>query len=79
MGERSVAQKVCDEQRRLSSGLSQAIRYVIEMQSSQIAAVRLGDTRTERFEEEINAAIQAWKRARKLYMEHLRDHGCATL
>jgi hypothetical protein len=60
MGERQLAQGECDEQKRLAAELLQAIRYVIEIQGSQIAALRLGDTRTEEFEEEISAALQTW-------------------
>ena len=76
MVERQLAQKECDEQKRLAAELSQALRYLVEIQGSQIAALRLGDTRTGRFEGEISAALQTWRRVRKLYMAHLQKHGC---
>ena len=66
----------CDEQKRLAAELSRAFRFVVEIQGSQVAAHRLGDTRTQQFEEEMSAALQIWQRARKLYMTHLQEHGC---
>ena len=76
MADRQVVQSECDEQRRLASELSWAFRYLVEIQGSQIASLRLGDTRTEQFEEEISVALQTWHQARKLYMAHLQEHGC---
>jgi hypothetical protein len=66
----------CPEQARLHAELSHAIRAVVEIQSSQIAAVRLGDTRTSHFEEEIRIAVKAWQSARRAYMQHCAEHGC---
>jgi hypothetical protein len=66
----------CDEQKRLAAELSRAFRYIVEIQGTQIASLRLGDTRTEQFEQEIRAALQTWRRARRLYMAHLQEHGC---
>jgi hypothetical protein len=76
MGYHVVTQTECAKQQRLSEELAQAIRALVEMQGSQIAALKLGDRQTSRFDEEINAVLRAWTNARRAYMEHLQDHGC---
>jgi hypothetical protein len=71
------AQRECGEQpQQLATGLWRALGYVVENQGSQMAALRLGDTRTGQFEGEIIAVLQGFRRARKRYMEHVQDHGC---
>ena len=76
MGEPKLAQSEYKEQKRLAAGLSRSLCYLVEIPASQIAALQLGDTRTQQFEEEMSAALQIWQRARKLYMTHLQEHGC---
>jgi hypothetical protein len=66
----------CPEQKRLHEELSQALRVLVELQGSQIAAVKLGDKRTTRFEEEIRTALNAWQSARRAYLQHCAEHGC---
>jgi predicted transcriptional regulator len=66
----------CQEQERLSADLAQAIRDLLEMQESQIAALKLGDQRIGRFDEEIAVALRVWKQARRAYMRDLEAHGC---
>jgi hypothetical protein len=76
MGEPKLAQSEYKEQKRLAAGLSRSLCYLVEIQASQIAALQLGDTRTQQFEEEMSAALQIWQRARKLYMAYLQEHAC---
>jgi len=59
------AQRECGEQQQLATELWRALGYVAEIQGSQMAALRLGDTRTEQFEGEIIAVLQGLRRARK--------------
>ena len=66
----------CTEERRLFVKLSNAWADLFEMQSLQLAALWLHDRKIGRFDEESTAAVSAWTRARKNYMEHLRKHGC---
>ncbi len=70
------APRECGEQKELETELWHSVWYVVEIQGSQMAALRLGDKRTGRFEEEITAALQGFQRARKSYMEHVEEHGC---
>ena len=66
----------CQEQVRLSAELAQATRDLLEMQESQIAAIKLGDQRIGRFDEEITVALRVWKQARWAYTRDLQEHGC---
>jgi hypothetical protein len=66
----------CAERERLHAELSQALRAVVEIHGSQIAALQLGDTRTSHFEEEILIAVDAWQGARRAYIRHCTEHGC---
>ena len=66
----------CAEQERLHAELSHALRAVVEIQSSQIAAVKLGDKCISHFEEEIGVAVNAWQNARRAYIRHCAEHGC---
>lgn len=66
----------CAEQARLHAELSQALRAVVEIHGSQMAALQLGDTRTSHFEEEILIAVDAWQSARRAYIRHCTKHGC---
>jgi hypothetical protein len=68
---------MCEEQKQLSAEISQALRAVIEIHCSQMAAVVLGDRKVKQFEEELGLAIRAWKRTRKAYMDHILDHQCS--
>ena len=61
MTEPKLARSEYKEQKRLAAGLSRSLGYLVEMQASQIAALQLGDTRTQQFEEEISAALQTWQ------------------
>jgi hypothetical protein len=76
MSEPKLARSEYKEQKRLAAGLSRSLCCLVEIQASQIAALQLGDTRTQQFEEEISAALQIWQRARKLYMAYLQEHAC---
>jgi hypothetical protein len=69
-------QPECAEQKRLYEELTLATKAVVEIQSSQIAALQLGDRRVSHFEEEIDSVVRAWKHARKAFMQHITDHGC---
>ena len=64
------------DQERLLVDLAQATRDLLEMQESQIAALKLGDQRIDRFDQEIAVALRVWKQARRAYMGHLQEHGC---
>ena len=68
----------CGEQERLFAELTHALRNVVEIQGSQIAAVKLGDRDISRFDEEIRVALRAWQRARHIYIWHVLDHGCRS-
>lgn len=70
------AQRECGEQQQLATELWRALGYVVEIQGSQMAALRLGDTRTEQFEGEIISVLQGFRRARKRYMAHVQEHAC---
>ena len=49
----------CTEQERLFAELTRALKNVVEIQGSQMAALKLRDTRASEFEEEIRVAIWA--------------------
>ena len=78
MGDHLVTHKECEEQKRLEEELSQATKALFEMQVYQVTALKLGDHRVSRFDEEINATLRAWRNARRAYMEHLQDHRCSN-
>ena len=65
----------CQEQERLLADLAQATRDLLEMQQSQIAALKLGDRRIGRFDEEIAVALRVWKQARRAYMGIYKSTG----
>ena len=69
-------ESTCSEAKRLFAELLTALRRVVEIQSFQIAAVKLGDRGDSGFDEEIRVAIWAWHHARQAYVEHVFDHGC---
>jgi len=71
-------QNACEENERLFERLTCALRCVIEMQGCQIAAVKLGDRKTGKFDQEIRVALQAWQDARSAYLQHVLDHGCRS-
>ena len=68
----------CPEAERLFAELRAALKRVVEIQSSQIAAVQLGDRRVSGFDEEIRVALWAWQHSRRAYVEHVLDHGCSS-
>ena len=68
----------CAEQERLFAELTRSLRNVVEIQSSQIAALKLGERDTSTFDEEIRIALGAWHKARHVYMQHILDHGCCS-
>jgi len=55
MGEPKLAQSEYKEQKRLAAGLSRSLCYLVEIPASQIAALQLGDTRTQQFGEETSS------------------------
>ena len=71
-------ESTCAEQERLFAELTSALRNVVEIQSSQIAAIQLGDRKVSEFDEEIRIALGAWHKARHVYMQHILDHGCRS-
>src|SRR5260370_36121334 len=68
----------CREAERLFAELRSALKRVVEIQSCQIAALKLGDRRVSGFEEEIRVALSAWQHSRRAYVEHVLDHGCSS-
>jgi hypothetical protein len=76
MSESRLAESEYKEEKQLAAGLSRSLCHLVEMQASQIAALQLGDARTQQFEEEISAALQTWQRARKLYVTYVQEHAC---
>jgi hypothetical protein len=64
------------EQERLFEELTNALATLVEVQSSQLAAVAAGDRQVSGFDEQIHATLSAWQRARYAYMRHVMDHGC---
>ena len=68
----------CSEAKRMFVELQTALKRVVEIQSYQIAAVKLGDGRVSGFDEEIRVAMWAWHHARQAYVEHVLDHGCSS-
>jgi hypothetical protein len=76
MSESKLAQSEYKEEKRLAAGLKRSLCCLVEMQGLQIAALQLGDTLTRQFEEEFNAALQAWQRARKVYVAYIQEHAC---
>ena len=54
----------CAEEKRLFAKLSHTLGSLVEIQSSQMAALAMGDRQISRFEEEIRVAICAWQHAR---------------
>jgi hypothetical protein len=68
----------CPEAERLFAELRTALKRVVEIQSCQIAALKLGDRRVSGFDEEIRVALWAWQQSRRAYVEHVLDHGCSS-
>jgi hypothetical protein len=68
----------CSEEERLFAELTSALKKIVEIQSSQIAAIQLGDRKVSEFDEEICIAVRAWHEARHVYMQHILDHGCRS-
>ena len=68
----------CAEQASLFSELTRALRKLLDIQCSQMAALKLGDTRVSDFEKEIGVALWTMEHARQAYMQHVMDHGCRS-
>ena len=68
----------CPEQDRLCVNLRHALGSLVEMQSSQMAAITSGNQKGSKFDEEIRIALQAWEHARYVYIRHVLDHGCRS-
>jgi len=68
----------CSEEERLFAELTSALKKVVEIQSSQMAAIQSGDRTVSAFDEEIKITLRAWHRARHVYMQHILDHGCRS-
>ena len=68
----------CHEEKRIFAEMRRALGYLVEMQSLQMAALALGETKVSRFEEEIRVALWTWEHARHAYIRHVLDHGCRS-
>ena len=68
----------CSEEKSLFTELKSALKNVVEIQSSQMAAIHLGDRKVSKLDEEIRIALRAWHKTRYVYMRHILDHGCRS-
>ena len=68
----------CSEGKRLFAELTDALKDLVEIQSSQMTALQLGDRKVFEFDEELRIALRAWYKARHVYMRHILDHGCGS-
>ena len=66
----------CAEEKRLLAEMTHALGSLVEIQSSQMATLALGDRKVSLFEEEIRVVLSAWQHARHAYIQHVLDHGC---
>ena len=68
----------CSEKEWLFAELKIALKNIVEIQSSEMAAIQLGDRKLSEFNKEIPVALKAWHKARYIYMQHILDHGCRS-
>jgi hypothetical protein len=66
----------CEEQKHMFAGLAEAIKRLVKAQSARVLGVKQDGQELSGPDEQIAAALRAWKRARQAYMHHLRVHGC---
>jgi hypothetical protein len=71
-------QSTCSEGKRLFAALTNALNELVEIQSSQMAALQLGDRKVSEFDEELRITLRAWYKARHVYLQHIMDHGCGS-
>jgi hypothetical protein len=71
-------ESTCSEGKRLFAELKSTLKYLVEIQSSQIAAIQFGDRKVSEFDEEIRIALRVWHKARHAYMQHILNHGCGS-
>ncbi len=69
-------ESTCSEGKRLFAELTNALKEFVEIQSSQMAALQLGDRKVSEFDEELRIALRGWHKARHIYMQRVMDHGC---
>ena len=75
-GQATAKGKVCPEKKELAEALTLAIHDVLSLQDSQLGALARGDEGLDRFELAIRRARQKRDRAKRLYILHVRVHGC---
>ena len=67
---------VCAEKRQLGDAFIRAVREVMTLQDEELASLARGYDALERFDFGLKLARQKRDGLKKLYLLHIRAHGC---